>query len=111
MKMSSPTPLEIAPESPTEMRLAWTTGQRYAVPNLELRFLCPCAGCVDERTGERTHQRETLAPDVRATRAQLVGRYALQITWSDGHDTGMYPFERLYEICRHKGRELENRAG
>ena len=29
---------------------------------------------------------------------QAVGRYAIQIDWSDGHDTGIYPFARLREL-------------
>jgi DUF971 family protein len=31
--------------------------------------------------------------------AQLVGNYALKITWSDQHDTGIYSFQYLREIC------------
>ena len=30
---------------------------------------------------------------------QPVGRYAIQIRWSDGHDTGIYPFERLRRLA------------
>ena len=31
-------------------------------------------------------------------RIESVGRYALQIDWSDGHSTGIYPFARLREL-------------
>ena len=37
--------------------------------------------------------------DVRPVRIEPVGRYALQITWTDGHDTGLFTFERLRELC------------
>jgi DUF971 family protein len=37
--------------------------------------------------------------DVRPLRIQPVGRYAIQIDWSDGHTTGIYPFRRLRELC------------
>jgi DUF971 family protein len=30
---------------------------------------------------------------------QYVGRYALQFTWSDGHDTGIYAFDYLRQLC------------
>jgi DUF971 family protein len=30
---------------------------------------------------------------------QLVGRYALQPRWADGHETGIYAFEDLRAIC------------
>jgi DUF971 family protein len=33
--------------------------------------------------------------DVHPVRIQPVGRYAIQIDWSDGHQSGIYPFERL----------------
>jgi DUF971 family protein len=29
-----------------------------------------------------------------------VGHYAYKITWSDGHDTGIYTFETLRELCQ-----------
>ena len=32
-------------------------------------------------------------------RAELVGRYALQIHWSDRHSTGIYSFDYLRELC------------
>jgi DUF971 family protein len=38
--------------------------------------------------------------DVAPVRIQPVGRYAIQIDWSDGHETGIYPFRRLRELCR-----------
>ena len=32
-------------------------------------------------------------------RAELVGRYALQIYWSDGHSSGIYSFPYLRSLC------------
>jgi DUF971 family protein len=32
-------------------------------------------------------------------RAELVGRYAVQIHWNDGHSTGIYSFDYLRQIC------------
>jgi DUF971 family protein len=37
--------------------------------------------------------------DITPRALQSVGRYAIQIEWSDGHDTGIYPFERLRELA------------
>jgi DUF971 family protein len=31
--------------------------------------------------------------------AQLVGAWGLGLTWSDGHSTGIYPFESLRHWC------------
>lgn len=94
---------ETPDHSPQSLLLEWNNQERYAVPYIELRYLCPCAGCVDEHTGERTVKRGTLKPDVKPTQVRPVGRYALQISWTDRHDTGMYHFDRLYEICLKHG--------
>jgi len=32
-------------------------------------------------------------------KAELVGRYALQIYWSDGHSSGIYTFDYLRNLC------------
>ena len=32
-------------------------------------------------------------------KADLVGRYALQMYWSDGHSTGIYTFDYLRDLC------------
>ena len=36
--------------------------------------------------------------DVYPLRIEPVGRYAIQIAWSDGHESGIYPFRRLREL-------------
>ena len=33
----------------------------------------------------------------------LVGNYALNLFWTDGHDTGIYSFRKLRELCPCKG--------
>jgi DUF971 family protein len=32
-------------------------------------------------------------------RAELVGRYALQVFWNDGHSSGIYAFDHLRDLC------------
>lgn len=92
--------------SPTEMLIEWSSGEKFKVPYLELRLECPCAICVDENTGRRVLRREELRPDVKPTGAQVVGRYAVQFTWNDGHGTGMFHFDRLRDLCVKHGRTL-----
>ena len=100
------TPNRIDKLNETEMRIAWNTGEEYALNFLDLRFFCPCAVCVDEHTGERTIQRNAIPPNIRPTGVQIVGKYAAQIQWSDQHSTGIYHFDLLYELCRKTGRTL-----
>lgn len=101
--MSLLLPKRIDKFSATELLLAWNNEETYSVPFGELRFACPCAACVDEHTGERVIQRAQIPADIRPTGVQLIGRYAVQLAWSDGHSTGMYHFDRLFELCQKVG--------
>jgi DUF971 family protein len=92
--------------SPTQMLIEWNTGERFAVPFTEIRYLCPCAGCVDENTGRRTIQRSSVAATLRPKEAQVVGRYAIQIRWADGHETGIYHFDYFHDICGAVGKRI-----
>lgn len=102
----TPQPVRIDKASDNSIRITWTNLQRFELPFFELRAECPCAACVDEWTGERTLQRESLPADVRPLEISPVGRYAIRILWSDGHGTGMYGFDRLHTLCAEKGRLL-----
>jgi len=68
----------------------------YAVR--DLRIACPCAVCRDELTGEMLLDPATVPEDIRPLNLVSVGNYALKISWSDGHDTGIYTFERLRSL-------------
>ena len=38
---------------------------------------------------------------VRILRIEPVGRYAVRLVFDDGHDTGLYTWRVLYDLCRH----------
>jgi len=50
---------------------------------------------VNEITGARTLKSEMIPQDIKPLALNLVGRYAINIAWSDGHNTGLYGFEYL----------------
>jgi len=79
------------------IQITWQDGRTGEHLAFDLRAECPCAGCVDEATGIRTLRREDVDPEVAAVEVGRVGRYALRIQWSDGHNTGIYTYERLRE--------------
>lgn len=60
---------------------------------------CPCAGCVDEMTGHRTLTEAQVPVDIHPLAIHYVGRYALRFDWSDGHSTGIFPFDFLRDLC------------
>ena len=74
----------------------WTAGSgERRVPARALRLSCPCAMCVEEMSGRPLLDQATVPDDIRPTGIQLVGAYGLGVTWSDGHSTGIFPWERL----------------
>src|SRR5262245_37630616 len=97
--MSPPIPVEIEKRGDRDLRIVWDDGHTSVYPNAELRFACSCASCVDEWTGERRLQRAAVATEVAPVDLQLVGNYALHITWSDGHATGIYTWDALRRLC------------
>ena len=89
------TPTRIRQAGPSELAITWQDGHESVYPVRELRLACGCAVCVDEWTGEERLDPASVPADVRPLKLESVGRYALQIQWSDGHETGIYPFRRL----------------
>ncbi len=78
--------------------ITWDDGKVARYPNRYLRSMCPCAQCVNEVTGERMVNVETIDPEVRIMGVAPVGRYALHFQWSDGHGTGLYSFDTLQKL-------------
>lgn len=73
----------------------WTDGVVGRWRLAELRRHCPCAHCVDEWTRERRLDPATISDDLTAKGVESVGRYALRISFGDGHDAGIYPHALL----------------
>lgn len=97
-------PDEIGPtEDGARLRMAWRDGVVTEHAPRDLRLRCPCAGCVDETTGERMLTPAMVGPDVYPLEIRYVGRYALQFHWSDGHSTGIYPYEYLRRLADGEG--------
>lgn len=82
-------------ESESEISIKWSdeTETRYSAP--QLRRACPCAGCVNEWTGEKILRDEAVSEDLKFSHISIVGRYALNFHFSDGHETGIFSFKYL----------------
>ena len=92
-------PLEIKQADGRTLAIRWQDSHESAYPCDYLRKLCRCAGCIDEWSGERRMDPNTIPEDVHPLGLQGVGRYGIRINWSDGHNTGIYTFQYLREIC------------
>lgn len=80
--------------------IEWSDGHQGVYPIRHLRQQCPCAACVDEWTGERRVQPDSIPLLIMLQDIEPVGNYALQFTWSDGHNTGIYTFSYLRRLCQ-----------
>lgn len=82
-------------------RITWADGHVSAYTLAYLRRRCPCAGCRTET--DKTQGLILLAggppTDVQVLTVEPQGSYAIKFGWSDGHDTGIYSFEYLRQIC------------
>ena len=92
-------PKEIGRANQHDVKITWQDGHVSVYPARELRLKCPCAGCVDEMTGQLRVLPTNVPQDVHPLKIDLVGRYAISLQWSDGHNTGIYAFDLLRKIC------------
>lgn len=92
------TPTAMRQDGPRTLLVTWADGRESRLDVRELRLACGCAHCVDEWTGEERLDESSVPADVHPLRIEPVGRYAIQIAWSDGHESGIYPFRRLREL-------------
>jgi len=85
-----------------KMNIIWQDGLHLTYDYWELRRHCPCASCVDEITGEKLLDDATIPRDIHPVKSAFIGHYALEILWSDDHDTGIYTFEKLRDGYPHE---------
>ncbi|MCH7645563.1 MAG: DUF971 domain-containing protein [Myxococcales bacterium] len=93
------TPTDIRQQGRRQLGITWSDGSESSYDVRALRLACGCAQCVDEWTRERTLDPASVPEDVHPLSIQSVGRYAIQINWSDGHSTGIYPYRRLRALA------------
>ena len=92
------TPSEIRRLGKTGVEIRWSDAHQSTYTNHYLRTHCPCAAC-------REHPPRSLpvvgdgAAELYPIQMGVVGRYAISIQWSDGHDSGIYSYRTLRELC------------
>jgi ATP-binding protein involved in chromosome partitioning len=94
------TPAKIHQKDAHTLSILWADGVESDFEVRALRLACACAQCVDEWSGAGRLDPARVPLDVHPLRIEGVGRYALQIAWSDGHASGIYPFRRLRELAQ-----------
>ena len=95
--MAIPAPVEIRRIGTHAVRVVWDDDHESEFANRYFRDHCPCAAC---RERPRTLPIVgSSADEIYPVRIGIVGRYAISVQWSDGHDTGIYSYRTLRAIC------------
>ncbi|HEV2416953.1 MAG TPA: DUF971 domain-containing protein [Terriglobia bacterium] len=88
------------------LAIEWQDGHVSVYGYESLRDSCPCATCTGAEGGTPRKQAKAISDALpmfkkaaRPLRAEIAGRYALQIFWSDGHSSGIYGFSYLRDLC------------
>ncbi|CAN5663995.1 hypothetical protein BH24ACI3_BH24ACI3_08160 [soil metagenome] len=91
-------PRQIIEENDASVTIKWSDDSERLYTASQLRRACPCAGCINEWTGEKMLRDEKVADDLAFKHISIVGRYALNFHFTDGHDTGIFSFDFLYKL-------------
>jgi DUF971 family protein len=103
-----PTSVKIHVSSGAGVDITWTDGHASHYDFAYLREQCPCATCNEEREKKSSvavaapaagNPLPMFKPKAQARAATSVGNYAIQITFSDGHATGIFSYDYLRGIC------------
>lgn len=95
--MSAPVPTEIKLHQKSRvMEIAFEDGRTFRLPYEFLRVYSPSAEVRGHGPGQEVLQTGKAAVEIRTLEA--VGSYAVQPQFSDGHATGIYSWDYLYEL-------------
>ena len=98
--------MQILPEdiqvAGNELAIRWNDRREDYLPLEGLRRSCPCAGCCGEPDAlghvDRPRVSYDTARSFHLRSYGIVGGYAFQPVWGDGHSTGLYSFELLRRL-------------
>jgi len=95
--VNSPTPTEIKLHQQSHiLEIAFDDGSHFNFPCEFLRVYSPSAEVRGHGPGQETLQLDK--EDVNIVEIAQVGNYAIQPTFSDGHTTGIFSWEELYNL-------------
>ena len=102
--MDAPTPKKLSLQRDKQLQITWGDDTVSVYPIGYLRSHCPCASCRLVREDTKPKSRLAILPGnytdpLSVLGAEMVGNYALRISWSDNHSSGIYSFEYLRQIA------------
>ena len=99
----TPTPTEIKlHQKSRKLEISFSDGQRFEIPYEMLRVCSPSAEVRGHGPGQEVLQ--TGKKNVEITAIEPIGTYAIQPLFSDGHNSGIYSWEYLYDLGHRRER-------
>jgi DUF971 family protein len=94
--MPAPPPTEITLHQKSQvLEIAFSDGKSFRLPSEFLRVYSPSAEVRGHGPGQEVLQ--VGKKNVKIAAVEPVGNYAVQLKFSDGHDTGIYSWDLLYD--------------
>lgn len=81
-----------------ELQIIWKDEAVSKYIPRQLRLACPCANCVEEWTGRKILDVDSVPEGILLLNVELVGRYALTFKFGDFHEAGIFTFELLRKL-------------
>jgi DUF971 family protein len=95
-------PKQIKIENKENLLIKWDEVDESRIGLKYLRDECPCANCKGETVLLKTYRPpkpQITNPDMyKIKNIEAVGGYAIQVSWKDGHNTGIYSWEYLKKL-------------
>jgi ATP-binding protein involved in chromosome partitioning len=92
-------PVKIKILEKKKLSILWDDGKHDLLELKMLRKFCPCATCLAERDKQDKMYIPILNENQIIVRSiNQVGKYAIQINWNDGHNTGIYEYPFLRNL-------------
>lgn len=92
-------PVQIKIKDRKFLQIRWDDHTESLIKLTNLRRACPCAFCNEEKDKMGASYIPLYNDDqVTIANIKIVGYYALNIFWKDGHSTGIYEYEKLRQL-------------
>ena len=85
--------------------VTYADGSEFDITYDNLRHSCPCAKCSpmrNEDESSKTLRRQVEALPKEKPKIRIVGNYALGFEWTQGCSSGIFRFERIWDLANRR---------
>ena len=107
LQAGAPAPTELTVHGQSRvLEVSFSDGKQFRIPFELMRVYSPSAEVQGHGPGQEVLQ--TGKRNVGITAIEPVGNYALKLVFNDGHDTGLYSWDLLYDLGKHADQLMSN---